>query len=99
MVDDRLGDQAEDRLGDAGVVQALGEPVPDHSLGLGDEHIKGVGAAEGVVVLAFHGEHADLWSVAVADDQLMLTGDGCECLGCGADVAELDAGVGFFPAL
>ena len=56
--DERLGDQREHGLADAGVGQRLGEPVADHPLGLGDERVERVGAASARVRAALQRQQA-----------------------------------------
>jgi len=97
-VDQCLGDDTQDRLRHSGVVQALGQPVADHPLCLGDERVQWVGAGQGQVVLALQGEHADLRAVAVADEQLVVRGERGEGPGGRLDVLDLDDGVGLLAA-
>jgi hypothetical protein len=97
-VDQRLRNQAQDRLFDPCVVKRLGQPIADHALGLRDKVIERVGAGQDVVGFALQREHADLWSVAVTDHHIVVRRQRRNRLGGGPQVRQLDGGVGLVPA-
>ena len=73
------------------VAQLLLDEVADHALGLGAEDVERVGRHL-LVGRTLEGQQADLWSVAVGDDQLVLVGDRRQLDAGGPDVLALVLG-------
>jgi len=69
-----LSDQCDDGAARKGVGKGLKKPVADHALGLGSDDVEGVGLGQLRVVRALHGEEANLWTVAVGDDEFVVAG-------------------------
>ena len=80
------------------VAERLLEQVADHALALRPEHIERVGRDVGVG-RRLQGEQADLGSVAVGDDQLVVTGELGEAARGFGDVAALKLGLSRLAAL
>jgi hypothetical protein len=92
-IDDRLAHDANRPLGDARVSELLDQPVPDHALGLGDQHVERIRPAEAGIRLTFQREHPHLRPVAVAEHELVIGGQRGEGHGGLPDMPLLDRGV------
>ena len=73
------------------VADLLLDEVADHALGLGAEDVERIGL-DVLVGRALQGEQADLRTVAVGDDELVLARDPGEGLGRDPDVGPLMPG-------
>ncbi len=76
------------------VLDRLQQPVADHALSLGAEHIERIRAGQQRVLRALHGQQADLGAVAVREHQLVLAGQRHQGLHRLPDVRLLGGGVG-----
>jgi hypothetical protein len=89
-----LADQADHLPAGEGVLERLQQEVADHPLGLGPQHVERVGTRQVGVERALDGQHPDLGTVAVGDDQVVVVGQGCEGVHGHADVLLLGLGQG-----
>ena len=90
-VDLHLGQQRGDVAARHQVFQLLDQHVADHALGLGAQHIQGIGGDLGVGAV-LQGQQADLRAVAVHQHHVVLLGDPGDGLGGGGYVLALDVG-------
>ena len=97
--DQCLADEADDLLAWEGVLECLQKEVADHPLGLGSQHVEGVGMGEVGVAGALERQQPDLRPVAVGDDQIVVSGQRGQGLDCGQDVLLLDLGDRRLPPL
>ena len=88
-IDLHLGQQRGDVAARHQVLQLLDQHVADHALGLGTQHIQGIGRDLGVGAV-LQGQQADLRAVAVHQHHVVLLGDQGDGLGGGGDVLALD---------
>ncbi len=88
-VDLHLGQQGGDVAARHQVLQLLDQHVADHALGLGAQHIQGIGGDLGVSAV-LQGQQADLRAVAVHQHHVVILGDTGDGLGGGGDVLALD---------
>ena len=81
------------------VLHRLQQPVADHPLGLGAEHVERVRRGQVRVGGALQRQHADLGAVAVGDDQLVLGGQRGQRVDRAATLRLLHVGVRLLAAL
>ena len=81
------------------VLERLDQPVPDHALGLGTQHVERVGAGQRRVAGALQRQQPDLRAIAVRDDHLVVVQQRLERGGGAGHVRLLDVAVGPLAAL
>jgi hypothetical protein len=53
----------------------LEQPVADHALSLGTDHVQRIGLSQLAIIRALNGQEADLGSVPVRNDELVVSRD------------------------
>jgi hypothetical protein len=70
------------------VSQFLLNHVADHTLGLGIQHVQGIGF-DCRIAGSLESKQADLRPVPVRENELMIGCQGCQCPGCCTDILPL----------